>query len=150
MYTCLSITPRRYPLLHGPSAPYLSIPFSVLPPSFYPSFFGFLSLFTFQLVVLIFHIDAFHRNTCNTMFMPFCATCNTLLSTWVPLWCPNPLHKCRLSSAEHVLFSILWQRCTGEAGKEWDGMRWDGMGQGERDDFSQSVSPRQGTAESGL
>lgn len=38
MYTSLCFTPRRYPLLHGPSALSLSILFSVFLPSLYPSF----------------------------------------------------------------------------------------------------------------
>lgn len=47
MYTSLCFTPRRYPLLHGPSALSLSTPFSVFLPSLYPSVLGSVSVVIF-------------------------------------------------------------------------------------------------------
>lgn len=59
MYTSLCFTPRRYPLLHGPSALFVSVPLSVCLPSFYRS----PSFVTYQLAVLICLIIAFHTST---------------------------------------------------------------------------------------
>ena len=47
MYTSLCFTPRRYPLLHGPSALSLSTLFSVFLQSLYPSFLGSVTLIIF-------------------------------------------------------------------------------------------------------
>lgn len=86
--------PRCYPLFCGPSALYLSIPFAVLLPSFYPSVFGLLSLITSHLVVLIGRIDTFQTVHAIKIFVPFWTVCISLSHTWVlSLVSPKPLRQ---------------------------------------------------------
>lgn len=131
MYTSLCFTPRRYPLLHGPSALSLSIPFSVFLPSLYPSFFGPLSLIIFQLAVLICHINSFYTKARNIMFVPFCT--QPPFEHLSPTVFCKAYCRCSVGNTHHPPQNVLGKR---------------GMGQGERDDLSQCVSPRQGTAKS--
>lgn len=85
------------------------------------------------------------------MSVPFCTVCDTLLSTWVLLCSPKPTAIVRrvhfsesthVSSAEHVLFSILWRRCT----RETDRMVW---GKVKEPIWVRYVPPRQRSAERG-
>lgn len=128
MYTSLCFTPRRYPLLHGPSALSLSIPFSVFLPSLYPSFSGPPSLIIFQLAVLICHINSFYTKACDIMFCAILYSSLCWTSTWF------------LPGSAKPTAGVLWGTHTTIQYAESAGNE-----QGKGGDLSQCASPRQGT-----